>query len=172
MSLKEGERIWRTDPTICINIIDMARDTPIRHQPDKCWASQENKQNIQLLVRQSVGNGDFTILPSSPALLSRMMRCFQQKTTCGVIVSCETVQESCHTFQRYIHINFALLLHCALYLRTQGLKEIWQHYGTGEKRRVLHCNNQFLNLEQHSPYDPSVHCMVWFVCVVDVVRLS
>ena len=33
--------------------------------------------------------------------------------------------------------TFALLLHYAPYLQTQGLKELWQQYGTGEKRHML-----------------------------------
>ena len=33
--------------------------------------------------------------------------------------------------------TFALLLHYAPYLQTHGLKELWQQYGTGEKRRRL-----------------------------------
>jgi hypothetical protein len=33
--------------------------------------------------------------------------------------------------------TFALLLHYTPYLQALGLKEIWQQYGTGEKRRML-----------------------------------
>ena len=33
--------------------------------------------------------------------------------------------------------TFALLLHYAPHLQTQGLKELWQQYGTGERRRIL-----------------------------------
>ena len=36
----------------------MTRETPIAQQPDKCWASQEHKHNIELLVRESVRNGN------------------------------------------------------------------------------------------------------------------
>ena len=54
MSLKEGERMRRIDPTTGINIVGMTRDTPIPQQLDKFWSSQENKQNLQLLVRDTV----------------------------------------------------------------------------------------------------------------------
>ena len=33
--------------------------------------------------------------------------------------------------------SFALLVHYAQYLQTQGVKDIWQQYGTGEKRHML-----------------------------------
>ena len=59
MSLKEGERMRRTDPTTGINTVGMTRDTPIPQQLDKFWSSQENKQNLQLLVRITVCNGHY-----------------------------------------------------------------------------------------------------------------
>jgi len=34
-----------------IDIIGMDKDTPISQQLDKFWASEENKRNLQLLVR-------------------------------------------------------------------------------------------------------------------------
>ena len=58
----------RIDPTTGINIVGMTRDTPIPQQLDKFWTSQENKQNIQLLVRDTVCNGHYantTIIASS-----------------------------------------------------------------------------------------------------------
>ncbi|KAH3806485.1 hypothetical protein DPMN_134805 [Dreissena polymorpha] len=33
--------------------------------------------------------------------------------------------------------SFVLLLHFSPYFRTLGMKEIWQQYGNGEKRRML-----------------------------------
>jgi len=68
MSLKEGERMRRTDSTSGITIIGMNRYTPIPQQLEKFWASQENKKNLQLLVRDIVCNrayGDATIIASS-----------------------------------------------------------------------------------------------------------
>ncbi len=58
MSLKEGERMRRIDPTCRQNIIDMTRSTPIPQQPDKLWACQENKWNSQMLIRDIACNGD------------------------------------------------------------------------------------------------------------------
>ena len=40
MSLKEGERMRRTDSTTGIDIIAMNRDTPIPQQLDKFWGEQ------------------------------------------------------------------------------------------------------------------------------------
>ena len=33
--------------------------------------------------------------------------------------------------------TFAILLHYTPYFQDQGLQELWQQYGTGEKRRML-----------------------------------
>ena len=58
----------RIDPKTGINIVGMTRDTPIPQQLDKFWSSQENKQNLQLLVRDTVCNGHYantTIIVSS-----------------------------------------------------------------------------------------------------------
>ena len=68
MSPKAGERMRRTDPTTGINIVGMTRDTPIPQPLDKFWSSQENKQNLQQLVRDTVCNGHYantTIIASS-----------------------------------------------------------------------------------------------------------
>jgi hypothetical protein len=65
MSLKEGERMRRTDSTTGIDIIGMDKDTPIPQQIDKFWASQENRRNLQLLVRDIVSDrayGDATTM--------------------------------------------------------------------------------------------------------------
>ena len=59
MSVKEGERIRCTEPTICINIMCMTRDTPIPQQLDNFWVSLEKKFNLQLLVRDIVCNGAY-----------------------------------------------------------------------------------------------------------------
>ena len=78
MSLKEGERMRRTDPSTGIDLIGMNRDTPIPLQLEKFWASQENKRNLQLLVRDIVCNrpyGDAIVIVSSVVL---MRKHFQQ----------------------------------------------------------------------------------------------
>ena len=66
-SLKEGERMQRTDST-GIDIIGMSSDTPIPQQLEKFWASEVNKKNLQLLVRDMVCNkacGKTSIIVSS-----------------------------------------------------------------------------------------------------------
>ena len=54
MSLKEWERMRQTDETKAIDIIGMNKDTPSPQQVDKFWASEENKRNLQLLLRDIV----------------------------------------------------------------------------------------------------------------------
>ena len=49
--------------------------------------------------------------------------------------SCETVQESCHSVNDTD--TFALLLYYTPFFPALGMKEIWQQYGTVEKRRML-----------------------------------
>ena len=58
----------RTDQTTGIHIIDMTRNTPIPPQLDKFWSSQENQQNLQLFVQDTVCNEHYvnaTIIASS-----------------------------------------------------------------------------------------------------------
>ena len=147
----------RIDPTTGINIVGMTRDTPIPQQLDKFWSSQENKQNLQLLVRDTICNGHYantTIIASSvvsddevlpakanggaeiPELLN-----WTEEADSRLVLHVEWVVrvKQC---QRVVVLSndtdtFALLLHYAPYLQTQGLKELWQHYGTGEKRHML-----------------------------------
>jgi len=52
MSLKEGERLRRSDEATGIDITG----TPISKQLDKFCASEANKRNCQLLVREIVCN--------------------------------------------------------------------------------------------------------------------
>ena len=147
----------RIDPTTGINIVGMTRDTPIPQQLDKFWSSQENKQNLQLLVRDTVCNGHYantTIIASSvvsddevlpakanggadiPELLN-----WTEEADSRLVLHVELAVrvKQC---QRVVVLSndtdtFALLLHYAPYLQTQGLKELWQQYGTGEKRHIL-----------------------------------
>ena len=55
LSLKECERLRRTTVNP-IDVVGMDEDTPIPHQQDKFWASEKNKQHLQLLFRQIVTN--------------------------------------------------------------------------------------------------------------------
>ena len=53
LSLKEGERLKRSKVSP-IDIIDMSPDTPTPHQEDKFWASEKNKQNLQIILRELI----------------------------------------------------------------------------------------------------------------------
>src|SRR6218665_54842 len=157
MSLKEGERMRRTGSTSGISIIGMNRYTPIPHQLDKFWASQENMRNLQLLVRDIVRSrvrDNVTIIASSlvsddealpattaggeeiPDLLNRIE---EADTRLVPPVDWAVRVQRC---KRVVVVSndtytFALLLHYTPYLQDLGLKEFWQQYGTGEKRRML-----------------------------------
>jgi hypothetical protein len=157
MSLKEGERMRRTDSSTGIDIVGMSRDTPIPQQLDKFWASQENKRNLQLLVRDIVCNrtyGNATIIASSlvhddealPAIASggkeipELLNWIEEADARLVVhVEWAVREKQCN---RIVIVSndtdtFALLLHYTVYLQTLGLQEMWQQYGTGEKRRML-----------------------------------
>ncbi|KAH3728905.1 hypothetical protein DPMN_054868 [Dreissena polymorpha] len=54
MSLKHCERMRRRDEAK--GIIDTSKDTPIRQHLNKFCAAEENKRNLQLLVREKVCN--------------------------------------------------------------------------------------------------------------------
>ena len=154
---KEGERMRRTDPTTGINIVGMTRDTPIPQQLDKFWSSQETKAESPAVssgyCRQwtlcqyynhrqlcclgwwgapSKANGGADI----PELLN-----WTEEADSRLVLHVEWAVRV-KLCQRVVVLSndtytFALLLHYAPYRQTQGLKELWQQYGTGEKRSML-----------------------------------
>ena len=157
MSLKEGERMRRSDPTTGIDIVGMRRDTPIPQQLEKFWASQENKRNLQLLVRDVVRNrpyGDKIVIASSvvsddealPAIASSgeeipdLLNWIKEADARLVVhVDWAIRVQNC---KRVVIVSndtdtFALLLHHTPHFQDLGVQEIWQQYGTGEKRRML-----------------------------------
>ena len=133
------------------------QNTPIPHQPEQFWESQENKRNLQLLVRDIVCSRAYTaMIPSSPALLFLMMTHFQQQwlvmkisdllnwieeadARLVVHVDWAVLVQRC---KRVVVVSndtdtFALLLHYTPYFQDLWSEEIWQQNGTGEKRRKL-----------------------------------
>lgn len=157
MSLKEGERMRRTDSTIGIDIVGLNRNTPIPQQLDKFWASKENKQNLQLLVRDIVStrtSDNATIIASSivsdDEVLSATATGGQEipnlfswieEADARLVVHVEWAVRV-HKCKRIVIVSndtdtFTLLLHYAPSLIDIGLEEMWQQYGTGEKRRML-----------------------------------
>ena len=161
----------RIDPTTGINIVGMTRDTPIPQQLDKLWSSQENKQNLQLLVRDTVCNGHYantTIIASSvvsadEVLPAKANGCADipellngtEEEDISIVLHVEWAVrvKQC---QRVVVLSndtdtFALLLHYAPYLQTQGLKELGNSMALEKSDACFHCIRQFLNLEHHSP---------------------
>ena len=157
MSLKEGERLRRRDSTNGIDIIGMNRETPIPQQLDKFWSSQENKRNLQVLVRDSVRNiaySNAAVIASSlvsedealpaivfggdeiPDLLNWI-----EEADARLVVHVEWAVRVKHCKRVVVVSNdtdtFALLLRYTSHFLSLGLQELWQQYGTGEKRRML-----------------------------------
>ena len=157
MSLKEGERMRRKDLTTGIDIIGMNRDTPFPQQLDKFWSSEENKRNLQMLVRHMVCNqasGNATIIVSSVVSDHEVL---PAKAAGGEEIPdlCNWIEEADDRLvvhvewvvrvkqcKRVIVVSndtdtFALLLYYTPHLLALGMKEFWQQYGIGEKRRML-----------------------------------
>ncbi len=147
----------RTDSPTGIDVIGMNRDTPIPKQLEKFWASQENKRNLQLLVRDIVCNrtyGDTTVIASSlicddkavPAKatgakgIPNLLNWIEEADARLVVhVDWAVRVQQC---KRVVIVSndtdtFALLLHYTPYFQNLGLQEIWQQHGTGEKRRMI-----------------------------------
>ena len=158
-SLKECERIRRTAVSP-IDIIGMTADTLVPQQQDKFWASSVNKQNLQLLARKIVSElSDTNIMLSSVVIDDEILpTILHEKGSEEVVVqqlSNSWIEEADERL--IIHVNwavvdkhcervivlsndadtFTLLLHYLPSLMQNGLKELWQQYGTGEKKRMI-----------------------------------
>ena len=156
-SLKEGERLRRTHDIKGIDIIGMTKETPIPQQLDKFWVYECNKRNIQALCRDmacsrtksnpniivsSVVHED-EVLPAEtsegrdiPELINWI-----EEADDRLIVHVEWAirVKKC---KRIIVVSndtdpFGRLLYYTPHFMTIGAKEIWQQYGTGERRRML-----------------------------------
>ena len=110
-----------------------------------------------MLVQDTVCNGHYVnttinaryvvsddeVLPAKLVVVQRSPNSWTgwRKNTAGWCIICEVCFVRVKYYQRCRFSNdtdtFALLLHYAPYLDTLGLKDIWQQYGTGEKRRML-----------------------------------
>ncbi|KAH3840202.1 hypothetical protein DPMN_113647 [Dreissena polymorpha] len=156
MFLKEGKRLRRGDEATGIALIDMSRDTPIPQQLNKLWASEENNRDLQKLVRDIVCN----VVCANPIIASSVV--FDNKTLPAIKFGNEVIPELYNWIEEadarvVAHVEwadrikqcqrvdvmsndtdiFAFLLHFTPYFQTLGMKEIWQQYGTGEKRRMF-----------------------------------
>ena len=138
-----------------IAIIYMSRDTPIPQHLNRFWASEENKRNLQLLIMDIVCNelcanpiikssvvSDNEALPAIkygnkeiPELFNWIgeadARVVAHVAWAARIKQCKRVVVLSNDTD-----SFALLLHFTPLFQTLGLKEIWQQYVTGEKRRI------------------------------------
>ncbi|KAH3872346.1 hypothetical protein DPMN_035561 [Dreissena polymorpha] len=141
MSLKEGERFGRGDEAKGIAIIDMSRDTPNPQQLNKFWASEENKLNLQLLVRDIVCNdvcansfiassvvSDNEALPAikfNNEVIPKLFNCIEET---NIRVEAHVEWDACiKQCQRVVVMSndndsFALLHHFTPYFQTLGMK--------------------------------------------------
>ena len=124
MSQKEGGACGVLTQKTGINIITRREVNPSLSNLTKFWSSQENKQNLQLLVRDTLCNGHFAntaiieryvvanneVLPPKtnsdqcrdPRILELDRgRRQQDSAVCGGAVRLKTVPESCPFIQRY-----------------------------------------------------------------------
>ncbi|KAH3719442.1 hypothetical protein DPMN_062277 [Dreissena polymorpha] len=123
----------------------MSRDTPIPQQLNKFWASEKNKRNLQLLVRDIVCNNvcanhiiassvlyDNEALPAItfcneviPELLNWI-----EEADARVVAHVEWAARIKQGQRVLLMSNdtdsFALLLHFTPQFQTLGMKEIWQ----------------------------------------------
>ena len=166
-SLKECERIRRTTVSP-IDIIGMSPDTLIPQQPEKFWASPLNKQNLQSLVKVVINKyNNSTVLLSSviiedelqPAKLhsdgkeeeiQALSNSWLEEADDRLIIHVGWAVEY-NRCERIIVVSndtdtFALLLHHLPYLKNNGLNELWQQFGTGEKRRMIPLHDILQNL--------------------------
>lgn len=157
MSVKEGERARRSNPASGIKIIGMNRATPVPQQLEKFWASVDNKRELQQLVRDMVRtgvHGTSTIIVSSvvsdeevlPAIISGGeeipdLLSWIEEADARLVVHVDWAVRIKQCKRIVIVSNdtdtFALMLHYFSHFQSLGLQEMWQQYGTGEKRRML-----------------------------------
>ena len=143
-SLKESERIRRKNDTEGLEIFGMTLDTPVPHIPDKFWASENNKRNIQQLCRDLVkGQMDLyqnTIISSVvshgecvPAIYARaeeipaLTNCIEETDTKLIVhVSWAIRTKKCTRVIVLLNDTdtFALLLHYIPCFLEQGRKEL------------------------------------------------
>jgi hypothetical protein len=146
-----------TDKSTAIDIIGMNRNTPIPRQLDKFWTSQENKRNLQHLVRDIVCSrayGKATIVASSVVSDDKVLAAVAsggeeipellnwiEEADARLVVHVEWAVRVKQCGRVVILSNdtdtFALLLRYISHIQTLGLQEMWQQYGTEEKRRML-----------------------------------
>lgn len=149
-----------------INIIGMTPDNLIQQQIEKFWALHQTKQNLQSLVEIVVHRINKSILLISVIFDNEL---YPAKLFTDVQVeevnahSDSWLQEADERLtirlwwavverqneRAIVMLNdtdtCALLLYHLLYLKNNGLKELWQQFRTGEKKRITTLHNIFQN---------------------------
>ena len=154
-SLKDSERLRRLDGVEGLDIIEMDGNTPVPVLVDRFWASELNKENIQLLFRNSQSSPDKNI----DVIFSSMI-------IDGELISARSKSENIPKLDNWLeeadfkvipHIEYALkvqkceriivlsndtdtavvILHFMKQFFDIGLKELWIQYGNGENRRMI-----------------------------------
>ena len=116
MSVKEAERLRRSNTTTGIDIIGMQKDTPIPNQLDKFWASDKNKINIQHLTREIIKNDDFGPLQ----IIASSIICDGK-----VLPTVSSTEEDVNELNSWIEeADARLIFHIDWAVRTQGCKRL------------------------------------------------
>ena len=159
LSIKEGEQVRRAGEISALNLAHVGESVPIPQQMDKFWASSMNKENLQLVARE-VEERDLEDVVVSGMVINEE-RLPARLKTCGSsateeVPSLSNWQEEADSriISHYAHWavgrgcdtvvvvsndtdTIVLLLRYIGLFVENGLKQLWIHYGTGEKRRMI-----------------------------------
>ena len=157
-SLKEPERMRRCDGDKGIDIVDMTAGSPTPQQKDLFWASDNNKTNLQKLLREIAQTRSDTqvIFLSSMIEDGELLPAIQANgDPHGIPELTQWIEEA--DDQIIIHVNysvnvhkikrqvvlsndtdtFVLLLRHTPHFLSCGATEIWLSFGIGENERMI-----------------------------------
>ena len=165
-SLKDSERLRRSDGIEGLDIIGMAADTPVPIIPEKFWSSEKNKVMIQLLLRNIISCNEYN---AENMIMSSMI--YEEEMLPSKLFTGEEIPELNNWLEEadskvIVHVEYAVrvqkclrvivlsndtdtfifLLYYTEYFKRIGLKELWLQYGTGENRRMIPLHEAHTNI--------------------------
>lgn len=159
-SIKESERIRRASSTGNMDLVSICSETPVPVQLDKFWASSTNKQNLQNLARTEakiysaqigtpivvsgvIVNGE--VVPAQrfangEAHSLTELKNFIEEADYRLVPHVNWTAQ--HNTKRVVLLSndtdvIVIMLRYFETFKSNGLSELWIHFGTGEKRRFL-----------------------------------
>ena len=163
-SMKDSERLRRSDGVEGLDIVGMDCNTPIPVMPERFWTSEKNKENIQLVFRGTHNhlNRNIDMIFSSMIYEGELLAA---KNDSGEIPELNNWLEEADS-KVIIHVEYALrvqkctrvivlsndtdtfilLLYYTSEFKELGLRELWLQYGTGENRRMIPVHQAHANL--------------------------